>query len=111
MSLIVTTFGVVVLLVGDTLGVLAVGAAIAGFGTSTIFPTNMARFTKTFGETASRRATPLFICGTLGAALTTWLIGFVSTSYNGLGIGMYVLLASCLILIALQILLIFKTSR
>lgn len=110
LGLLTTTLGVIVLLSGNTLGILALGASIAGFGTSSIFPTNMARFTKTFGATATRRATPLFICGTLGAALTTWLIGYISTNYNDLRFGMIVLLGSCLFLICLQVFL-YARSR
>lgn len=109
-GLLTTTLGVAVLLLGTTLSNLVWGAAIAGFGTSSIFPTNMARFTKTFGATATRRATPLFISGTLGAALTTWLIGYVSTNYQNLRFGMFVLLASCGLLVFLQIYL-YANSR
>jgi len=109
LGLLTATFGVVILLTGATLPILILGAAFAGFGTSSIFPTNMARFTKTFGATATRRATPLFISGTLGAALTTWLIGYVSTSYQNLRFGMFVLLASCGLLICLQIYLYAKS--
>ncbi|HLM00639.1 MAG TPA: hypothetical protein VK400_06255, partial [Pyrinomonadaceae bacterium] len=58
------------------------------------------------GGSATRRATPLFISGTLGSALTTWLIGYVSTNYQNLRIGMFVLLASCLFLICLQVFLL-----
>jgi fucose permease len=110
LGLLMTTFGMIVLLLGNTLEILALGASIAGFGTASIFPTNMARFTKTFGATATRRATPLFICGTLGAALTTWLIGYISTNYNDLRAGMAVLLGSCLFLICLQVFL-YARSR
>jgi len=110
LGLLTTTVGVIILLLGNTVGILALGASIAGFGTSSIFPTNMARFTKTFGGSATRRATPLFICGTLGAALTTWLIGYISTNYNDLRVGMIVLLGSCLFLICLQVFL-YARSR
>ena len=106
LSLLVTTFGILILVTGDTSAHLVVGASIAGFGTSSIFPTNTARFTKTFGATATRRATPFFISGTLGAALTTWLIGYLSTSYQNLRVGMFVLPGCCLLLICLQIFLI-----
>lgn len=111
LSLLVTTVGIIVLLLGNNLEILVVGASITGFGTSAIFPTNMARFTKTFGATATRRATPMFISGTLGAAFVTQLIGYVSTSYNNLRVGMFVLLASCLILINLQIILAMKKPK
>ena len=89
---------------------LAVGAAIAGFGTSWIFPTNVARFSRVFGTTASRRATPLFICGTLGAASSTWLIGLVSNQTGDLRSGMYVLVGSVVLLIVIQAWLGFRTS-
>lgn len=83
-SLIMTFAGVVVLLFAGSSLMLSVGGAIAGFGTSSIFPTNMSRFTKTFGPTASRRATPFFICGTLGATFTTYTIGAVSSRFDSL---------------------------
>ncbi len=105
------TLGVLILLFADSILILIVGAAIAGFGTSAIFPTNMARFTKTFGATATRRATPLFVSGTLGSALTTWLIGYVAANYQNLRVGMFVLLASCFLLIVLQVYLYASRSR
>lgn len=97
--------GTILTLTAGTVVVLSLGAAIAGFGTSWIFPTNVARFSKTFGPTASRRATPLFICGTLGAASSTWLIGFISNQSGNLRSGMYVLIFSVVLLISLQMIL------
>jgi MFS transporter, FHS family, glucose/mannose:H+ symporter len=91
--------------------ILSVGAAVAGFGTSSIFPTNFARFSKTFGSSASRRATPFFVCGTLGAAFATWLIGFMSNYFNDLRSGLSILFASCVVLIVLQIILTLKSKR
>jgi len=95
--------GMIVTVTVSSVWLLGLGAAIAGFGTSWIFPTNVSRFSKTFGPTATRRATPLFILGTLGAASSTWLIGFVSNQTGNLRSGMYVLVASVIILIVLQL--------
>ena len=103
--------GMGVLLVAKDVLMLAVGAGIAGFGTSAVFPTNMARFTKTFGASASRRAMPFFICGTLGAAFTTWFIGFTSNHFNNLHSGMFILLGSGTILILLQVFLQFQKRK
>lgn len=103
LSLLTILLGMGILLFGESATLLSVGAAVAGFGTSSVFPTNISRFTKTFGPSATRRATPLFLCGTLGAALTTWLIGFLSNRYGDLRSGMFVLLVSILFLIILQI--------
>lgn len=110
-GLLVVTIGMMTSLLGNSYFFLSVGSAIAGFGTSVIFPTNMARFTKTFGATAPRRAAPIFICGTLGSALITFSIGYISTFYNDLRLGMFVLLGSCVILLTLQILLMLHQFR
>ena len=103
LGLIVVLGGMVLTVTADSTTVLSLGSAIAGFGTSWIFPTNVSRFSKTFGPSATRRATPLFILGTLGAASSTWLIGFVSNQTGDLRSGMYVLVVSVILLIALQI--------
>ena len=103
--------GMIVTVTATSVIVLGAGAAVAGFGTSWIFPTNVARFSNTFGESASRRATPLFICGTLGAASSTWLIGFVSNQTGNLRSGMYVLVVSVVLLLMLQIWLRNKDPR
>lgn len=109
-NLVIILLGMGTALIAKDVLTLAIGAAIAGFGTSSIFPTNMSRFTKTFGASASRRAMPFFICGTLGATFTTWLIGYLSTHFNNLHSGMFVLLGSGLILIVLQMILQFPKN-
>lgn len=106
LSLLTILLGMIILLYARNVWLLSVGASIAGFGTSSVFPTNMSRFTQTFGASASRRAMPFFICGTLGAAFTTWFIGYVSNRFeNDLRSGMFILLGSIVILIVLQIVL------
>ena len=86
------------------------GAAVAGLGTSAIFPTNMVRFTRVFGPNATRNATPLFISGICGSASLSWLTGFVSTQYGSLRIGIAVLLAAAVFVLVLQmaIVMIFR---
>ncbi len=109
-GLVTILIGMSVLLFATDVLTLGIGAAIAGFGTSSVFPTNMSRFTKTFGASASRRAMPFFICGTLGAMFTTQMIGFTSNHFNNLRSGMFILLGSGLILIFLQIFLQFQNK-
>lgn len=103
--------GMIFTVTATSVTVLALGAAVGGFGTSWIFPTNVARFSNAFGESASRRSTPLFICGTLGAASSTWLIGAVSNRTGNLRSGMYVLVGSVVLLLILQIWLGMRISR
>lgn len=110
-GLLIMLAGMSVTVTASSVTMLAAGAAIAGFGTSWIFPTNVSRFSHTFGPTATRRATPLFICGTLGAVSSTWLIGFVSDKAGSLRSGMYVLIVSILLLIVLQMSLWLRGRR
>ncbi len=102
LSLFILTFGAIVILLANNFTILVIGASISGFGTSAIFPTNMARFTKIFGENATRKAMPLFLSGTLGGMFATQLIGIISLKSGNLRSGIYVLLGSGLILLILQ---------
>lgn len=109
-SLFVMTAGIVIILMSENFFPLMVGAALLGFGTSSVFPMNLARFTKFFGKDATKNAAPLFVMGSLGSAFTTWFIGFVSNYFNSLRAGFSVVLFSCLLLIFLQIVLSKKLS-
>ena len=94
--------GISLILWAETVVALSMGAAVAGFGTSWIFPTNVSRFSKTFGPAANRRAVPLFMAGTLGAAAVTWLIGYLSDKTGDLRSGMFILALSVAVLLILQ---------
>ena len=111
LGLSIVLAGMIITLTAGSIGGLSIGALVAGFGTSWIFPTNVARFSKTFGPAASRRATPLFVCGTFGAALSTWLIGFLSNRTGDLRYGMFVLLASVFLLMLIQITLTIRGTQ
>jgi fucose permease len=110
-SLVLVLAGMVVTLTAEDVVQLSIGASISGFGTSSIFPTTVSRFGRVFGPSATRKATPLFICGTLGAATVTWLIGFLSNKMSDLRSGMYVLAASVVILLVLQVGLMLRGVR
>jgi fucose permease len=111
LNLLIVLSGTSILLFAADVWFLSLGASIAGFGTSSVFPINVSRFTKTFGSTATRRATPLFLCGTLGAAFTTWTIGFTSDYFGNLRAGMFVLLISSVTLIVLQSFLALRKAK
>jgi MFS transporter, FHS family, glucose/mannose:H+ symporter len=111
LGLLTVMAGILIAVTTRSVWILGTGAAIAGFGTSWIFPTNVARFSRAFGPAAARRSTPFFICGTLGAASSTWLIGFVSNQTGDLRFGMYTLAAAVALLIVLQIALSLKRTE
>jgi len=109
-SLLVLLSGVILVLLAESYVALVTSAAVLGLGTSATFPTNMARFTKFFGESATRNSTPIFVLGSVGGASINWLIGFTSTSFNTLRSGIFILLGCCLLQIAIQIYLSRKIS-
>ncbi|HXF42345.1 MAG TPA: MFS transporter, partial [Pyrinomonadaceae bacterium] len=70
--------GVALILAAGSVYTVTLGAAIAGFGTSWIFPINLARYGKALGDDVNNAIMPFFLAGTAGAASTTFLIGSVS---------------------------------
>lgn len=107
-SLLVILAGLALVLTATENLQLGLGAVLCGLGTSSVFPTNVSRFSKAFGADAMRRATPLFLSGTLGATAITWLIGFLSERLGDLRSGMYVLAVSTILLIVIQSILTLR---
>ena len=110
-SLLVILSGLALVLTSSTSIQLSIGGALCGIGTSSVFPTNVSRFSKAFGPHAMRRATPLFLSGTLGATSITWLIGFLSQRLGDLRSGMYLLAASIILLIVIQSILTLRQRK
>ena len=101
-NLVLMLCGLVVSLTANGVVQLSIGAALAGLGTSVIFPMNVARFGRIFGPETLSRAAPFFVAGTVGSATLSWLIGFLSDRVGSLRLGMLTLIASVLFLILLQ---------
>jgi fucose permease len=98
----------IILLTGSLILVAAesfaiVGAAVAGLGSSAIFPTNMSRFARVFGPTATLQAAPVFIAGTTGAAVISSLVGVVSSAFGGLRAGILVVVISAAFVVILNL--------
>jgi fucose permease len=109
-SLIITFLGTILLIFSAGWQTIFVSAAILGLGLAAVFPTNMSRFTETFGAAANEKTVPLFVMGSVGSITITWLIGYISNQYaNSLRAGLAVLLGAAIVLIILQIL--FQASN
>ncbi len=104
-SLLITLLGTILLILSGGWQTIFFSAAILGLGLAAVFPTNMSRFTETFGAAANSQTVPLFVMGSVGSITITWLIGFVSNQYaNSLNAGLAVLLGAAIILLILQVL-------
>ncbi|HVF29596.1 MAG TPA: MFS transporter [Pyrinomonadaceae bacterium] len=101
--------GVLIIVASEPL--VLVGAAVAGLGSSALFPTNISRFTKIFGPGATRHAAPIFVSGTFGAASISSLVGYVSHQFGSLRLGIVVILISALAVVGLQVLLLIAFRR
>lgn len=111
-GLLITFGGMLVQIYATGPEALMAGAAITGFGTSSIFPTSISRFSSVFGEAGSRNATPFFMVGSAGAAAVPWLVGQAGSGDKGsLQDAFFVLLACLGILIAMQIYLIANQRK
>ncbi len=103
-SLTLTLLGTILLIFSTGWQTIFFSAAILGLGLAAVFPTNMARFTETFGASANKQTVPLFVMGSVGSMIIVWLIGYFSTAYNSLKAGLGVLLGAAIILLILQFL-------
>ena len=108
-SLTLTLLGTILLIFSTGWQTIFTSAAILGFGLAAVFPTNMARFTETFGAAANEKTVPLFVMGSVGSITITWLIGHFSNAYNSLSAGLGVLIGAAILLIVLQTL--FQTRH
>ncbi len=102
-SLTLTLIGTILLIFSTGWQTIFFSAAILGLGLAAVFPTNMARFTETFGTSANKQTVPLFVMGSVGSMTIVSLIGIVSHAYNdSLSAGLVVLLGAAIILLVLQ---------
>lgn len=101
-GLLVTTLGVAALLISKTLISVLIGVSLAGLGLSSVFPITIAMLTQCFDATTSPLAGPMFAFGGLGGACLPWLVGFLSSQFNSLRVGLCIPLLATLVMLALQ---------
>jgi FHS family glucose/mannose:H+ symporter-like MFS transporter len=106
MSLFIAGAGLVVILVGSSLMTVSSGAGLAGLGLAAVFPTTLAIFTRQFGRQASQVTGFVFVLGGVGGALIPWLVGWISTRFGDLRIGLLIPLFCVASMIILQIVII-----
>jgi MFS transporter, FHS family, glucose/mannose:H+ symporter len=101
-GLVVASCGNAVLLMSSSLTGLLAGVTLAGAGLATVFPTTIALISHRFGASAPRVAGPVFALAAIGGATLPWTVGWVSTHFGGLRVGLGIPLICTLIMIALQ---------
>ncbi|CAN5651951.1 MFS transporter [soil metagenome] len=102
LGMLVALCGLVVILLGTTIGPVLIGVGLTGLGLAPVFPTTLALFTERFGQDASRLTGTLFILAGLGAAVFPWLVGLASSHYGALRAGLVVPLVGASVMIVLH---------
>ncbi len=93
------------LLAASTFWGVAACVALTGLGFAAIYPVLITWMAKHFGERARRVGSLMFALAGLGGAVVPWAVGFVSTRFGSLQTGLLVPVASCLVMLALLLLI------
>lgn len=109
LSLITTFGGILVIILGQGLLTISVGAALAGLGMAAIFPTVLALFTNRPGAQTGSVGL-LFVLASLGGALIPWLVGWASNVSGNLRIGLMIPLLVTLLMIGVQAAMVLDVS-
>lgn len=111
LGMMIATFGVAQLLLYPTRTGIMTGIGLAGFGFAPIFPNTVAALAQTFGAAASRVISLVFAFASLGGAVLPWSVGFISNRFGSLRFGLIVAIVNCCLIIALQLILIYRRAR
>jgi FHS family glucose/mannose:H+ symporter-like MFS transporter len=95
-GLLLGSGGMAGLLISRTMPLVAVSAAVAGFGLAAVYPIIIARLSREFGPNAARVGSVMFTMANLGGAFLPWAVGFVSHGFHDLRVGLAVPLAAAL---------------
>jgi len=101
-GLLVTTLGVTALLISNSLMSVFLSVSLAGLGLSSVFPTTIALLTQCFGRAASPAGAPMFGFAALGGACLPWVVGFLSSQFASIRVGLWVPLLAILAMLAVN---------
>jgi len=104
-GLALALLGGLALVSAHSIGLIIVGAVLAGLGLASIFPISVSLLPVWFGDSARRASGAVFGSGNMGGAALPWVVGAISTHFGSLRVGFLVPLAG------LVAMLVFYTTR
>jgi fucose permease len=105
LTLPVALIGLVIILLCRNVLAVSIGAGIAGFGLAPIFPTVFALFTERLAERAAQLSWCVFVMSSIGGAMLPWLVGYVSSHWGELRMGLLIPLFGVILMFGLQLVL------
>jgi fucose permease len=104
-GLTLALLGGLALVSAHSIGLIIVGAVLAGLGLASIFPISVSLLPVWFGDSARRASGAVFGSGNMGGAALPWVVGAISTHFGSLRAGFLVPLAG------LMAMLVFYTTK
>src|SRR5579864_8697485 len=89
-GLILALLGGLTLVSAHTIGLIIVGAILAGLGLASIFPISVSLLPAWFGDSARRASGAVFSSGNMGGAALPWVVGAISAHFGSLRMGFIV---------------------
>jgi fucose permease len=100
-GLLLACAGMTGLILSHKLPGLASSTALAGLGLAAVYPITISLLSREFGSAATRVGSVMFTMANLGGASLPWLVGFFSTRFVDLRVGLAVPLAAAVAMYAL----------
>jgi fucose permease len=89
-GLILALLGGLTLVSAHSIGLIIVGAILAGLGLASIFPISVSLLPAWFGDSARRASGAVFSSGNMGGAALPWVVGAISAHFGSLRMGFIV---------------------
>jgi len=100
-GLLVATLAMVELLSSHTMAPIVVSATIIGLGFAAVYPITISMLSRKFGAGASAVGSLMFSVANLGGAILPWLVGYGSTRFDSLRVGLAVPLVAGILMLLL----------
>ena len=100
-GLLLACAGMATLIFSHKIAGVAASATVAGLGLAAVYPITISLLSHEFGAAATRVGSIMFTMANLGGASLPWLVGFFSTRFTDLRVGLAVPLAAALVMFGL----------
>jgi FHS family glucose/mannose:H+ symporter-like MFS transporter len=102
-GLLAASLGVAALLCSHTMTGVVASATVIGLGLAAVYPITIAMLSHKFGAGASGVGSLLFSLGNVGGASLPWLVGYASTRFDSLKVGLAVPLIAGVLMLSLYL--------
>ena len=103
LGLAVSSVGIVALLLSSSMAGILVSAAAIGLGLAPVYPITISRMARSAGPRSPQVGSVMFALAGLGASVLPWLVGFTSTQFGSLKLGLLAILIGSALMLGLYL--------